>query len=52
MPTMDEIVADARRRERISAVRPVVGEGVRLLSLSLLFGVPGIYLAGVALQGF
>jgi len=98
MLTMDEIVADARSRERISAVlvaglalgalllvtmglfgmisgsvtrrrgelavrlalgathgrviRLVVGEGARLLVLGLLVGVPGIYLAGQALQGF
>ncbi len=98
MLTMDEIVADARSRERISAVliaglalgalvlvtmglfgmisgsvtrrrgelavrlalgathgrviRLVVGEGARMLALGLLIGVPGVYLAGEALQGF
>jgi putative ABC transport system permease protein len=98
MRTMDEIVADARSRERISAVmigglalgglllvamglfgmisgsvarrrgelavrlalgathqrviRLVVGEGARLVALGLLIAMPGIYLAGEALQGF
>jgi putative ABC transport system permease protein len=97
MRAMDEIVADARSRERISAVligglalgalvlvtmglfgmisgsvtrrrgelavrlalgathgrviRLVVGEGARLLTLGLLIGVPGVYLAGEALRG-
>jgi predicted permease len=98
MRTMDEIVAEARSRERISAVmigglalgalllvamglfgmisgsvarrrgelavrlalgathqrviRLVVGEGARLVMLGLLIAVPGIYMAGEALQGF
>jgi predicted permease len=30
----------------------VVSEGARLLALGLLIGIPGIYLAGEALQGF
>ena len=95
---MDEIVADRRSRERISAVmiaglalgalllvamglfgmisgsvarrsgelavrmalgathhrviRLVVGEGVRLIAFGLLIGIPGIYMAGQALEGF
>jgi putative ABC transport system permease protein len=95
---MDEIVADARSRERISAVllaglavgalllvsmglfgmisgsvtrrrgelavrlalgathrrviRLVVSEGVRLITLGLMIGIPGIYMAGEAIQGF
>jgi len=96
--TMDEIVAERRSRERISAVliaglglgalllvamglfgmisgsvsrrsgelairmalgathgrviRLVVGEGSRLLATGLVIGIPGIYMAGAALQGF
>jgi putative ABC transport system permease protein len=95
--TMDEIVAERRSRERLSAVlisglalgalllvsmglfgmisgsvarrrgelavrmalgathgrviRLVVSEGSRLISLGLLIGIPGIYMAGEALQG-
>jgi predicted permease len=98
MRPMDEIVAEARSRERISAVmigglavgallqvamglfgmisgsvarrrgelavrlalgathqrviRLVVGEGARLVMFGLLIAVPGIYMAGEALQGF
>jgi len=98
MMTMDDIVSDARSRERISAViitglalgalllvamglfgmisgsvmrrrgelavrialgathgrviRLVIGEGARLLALGLLFGIPGLYMAGHALRGF
>jgi putative ABC transport system permease protein len=98
MLSMDEIVADARSRERISAVliaglalgalllvamglfgmisgsvtrrrgelavrralgatqqrviRLVVGEGARLITLGVLLGVPGIFMAGRALRGF
>ena len=98
MLTMDEIVAEARSRERISTallsglaigalllvtmglfgmisgsvtrrrgelavrmalgathhrvIRMVVSEGARLLLLGLLIGLPGVYLAGRALQGF
>jgi predicted permease len=98
MLTMEEIVADARSRERISAVliaglalgalllvemglfgmisgsvarrrgelairmalgathhrmiRLVVREGAGLIALGLLIGIPGIYMAGEALNGF
>jgi ABC-type antimicrobial peptide transport system permease subunit len=94
---MDEMVAEARSRERISAVligglavgalvlvsmglfgmisgsvarrrgelavrlalgathqrviRLVVGEGARLVALGLVIGIPGIYMAGEALEG-
>ena len=97
MLTMDDIVADRRSRERISAVliaglalgalllvsmglfgmisgsvsrrrgelairlalgathhrviRLVVGEGARLVIIGLLAGIPGIYMAGKALEG-
>ena len=97
MVTMDDIVADRRSRERISAVliaglaigalllvsmglfgmisgsvsrrrgelairlalgathqrviRLVVGEGARLVIIGLLAGIPGIYMAGKALEG-
>lgn len=97
MKAMDEIVADSRSRERISAIliaglalgavllvamglfgmisgsvarrrgelavrlalgathqrviRLVVGEGARLVAVGLLFGIPGIYVSGQAIQG-
>jgi len=33
-------------------IKLVVGEGARLIALGLLIGIPGIYMAGRALEGF
>lgn len=37
---------------RMGVIRLVVGEGARLIALGLLLGIPGMYMAGQALDGF